>query len=290
MDHADLSARRFACTQCGRCCNRPPEVELGEAAALADVFAWQVLFRLYSLPRNPQPQLPSQSREQAAAEFYETRRLLTRFAAHTFEGKALVAGVRQPRSFYLTISALAFDPGLGNCPMLSNARCSIYPRRPLSCRSVPLHYSRPLAAAPRDLDAFVATPGFACATGPDAAVILRQGQIVDAELAAAHLAAADRADADRPWKKAIVKAMKAGSADLPSLAQIEQHAATGALTVPMRSAWKVAVKAGLYPANQAQDALAAQASLLEHMARQPGLPLQKLQEIAELRRAAIQPL
>ena len=42
-------SRHFACTQCGKCCDRAPEVELGEAAALADVFVWQLLFRLYSL-------------------------------------------------------------------------------------------------------------------------------------------------------------------------------------------------------------------------------------------------
>ena len=46
-----MAERRFACTQCGQCCNRPPEVELGEAAALADVFVLRLLMRIYSLPR-----------------------------------------------------------------------------------------------------------------------------------------------------------------------------------------------------------------------------------------------
>ena len=45
------TTRRFSCTQCGKCCNRSPEVQLSEAAALADVFAFSLMFRLYSLPQ-----------------------------------------------------------------------------------------------------------------------------------------------------------------------------------------------------------------------------------------------
>ena len=87
----DQATRRFACTQCGKCCNRAPEVELGEAAALADVFVWQLLFRLYSLPRSvadyPAVGAP---RDAAAARFFESRsRMVWRFqstsAQHSLE-------------------------------------------------------------------------------------------------------------------------------------------------------------------------------------------------------------
>ena len=47
--HGDV--RRFACTQCGACCNRSPEVELSEAAALADLFVFRLMFRIYERPR-----------------------------------------------------------------------------------------------------------------------------------------------------------------------------------------------------------------------------------------------
>ena len=42
--------RRFACTVCGSCCNRGPEMELGEAATLADRFILSLLFKVHSLP------------------------------------------------------------------------------------------------------------------------------------------------------------------------------------------------------------------------------------------------
>ena len=44
-------ARRFACTSCGRCCDRGPEMELGEATRLADTFITALLFRVHSLSK-----------------------------------------------------------------------------------------------------------------------------------------------------------------------------------------------------------------------------------------------
>lgn len=281
-----MNERRFACTQCGKCCNRPPEVELGEASALADVFAWQLMFRLYSLPNSLAGYLtPADQREQASAEYFETRRLLGTFAAYSYRAKARVDGRLAERSFYLSISALALDLGAGSCSALRDSRCGIYPRRPLSCRTVPLHYSRGLAFAERDFDAFVAIPQHACDTGTSAPALFSNGQIAVPEIVEARVDAARQAEADRPWKQAIVKAMKRGTFGLPTLGQIEENAGRGVLTVPMRQAWFVALSAGLIDQAMFDHLIAAQLTLLDTLSGASGLSHQALQELAGLRRA-----
>ena len=42
--------RHFACTACGKCCTRGPEMELSEATRLADVFITRLMFKLHRLP------------------------------------------------------------------------------------------------------------------------------------------------------------------------------------------------------------------------------------------------
>ncbi|WP_309623363.1 YkgJ family cysteine cluster protein [Novosphingobium sp.] len=282
----DQATRRFACTQCGKCCNRAPEVELGEAAALADVFVWQLLFRRYSLPRSV-ADYPADgaSRDAAAARFFESRKLLGTFAAHAFNGKAQIGSSVQQCTFYLTVSALAFDPVGAGCPALSGTACSIYERRPLTCRSVPLHYSRAAAFAADDLDAFVATPGFACATHKDAPLVLQHGVVADPGIAESRAAALAQAQQDAPWKAALVKAMKHGDPRVPSLAQVEQAAARGALTVPMLGGWEIAAEAGLLEAGAIAALKRSQDIALDRLSAARGITLVAAQAIAEQRRA-----
>ena len=252
--------RNFACTQCGQCCNRPPEVELGEVAALAGDFVWQVLFRLYSLPPNLDLYHKGDGpREQAGAEFFDSKRLLDKFAAYSWAGEAEVDGKVEPRNFYLSISALALDGNSGKCDALGEAgRCTIYDRRPLSCRSVPLHYSRGEAFAVAEYDVFTSFPGHACDTGPTAPSLLQGGKIANPDILAARAQARELARKDSRWKHAIVRAMKAGRPGLPTLAQVQEHAHRGALSTPMQFAWHVAVESGLLTVDAYQRLLAAQ--------------------------------
>lgn len=281
-----MTERRFACTQCGNCCNRPPEVELGEAAALADVFAWQLLFRLYSLPQSLAGYVsPDQSREQAGIEYYESKRLLSAFAAYSYNAKAQVYNQVEERTFYLSISALALDPGLGSCLALADQRCSIYERRPISCRSVPLHYSRGEAFGATDLDAFTAFPGNLCETGASAPVVWQDGRVVDSALASARNAAQTQAEADKRWKHAIFRAMKSNAAGLPSLTKVEQQAPFGVTVVPMTAAWLVAEQAGLLDREQVAGLIERQVAVLDRMAHMPGLSIDVLRSVADLRRA-----
>ena len=236
--------RRFACTRCGQCCNRAPELELGEAAALADVFVLRLMLRIYSLPRALSDYVSELPREQASAEFYESKRLLSQFAAASWPAKVTRGTAIVDYVQYLSLSVLPLELGIGTCPALGGDNCTIYPRRPLSCRSVPLHYSRPAAAAVRDLDAFVGTPGFRCETGPDAPIVIAGG-IADPAMLAARAEAAAQAKFDQRWKAAIVKAMKSGKHGLPTQREVEANAARGALTASMLGPWCIAVAAGL---------------------------------------------
>lgn len=276
--------RRFACTQCGKCCDRSPEVELGEAAALADQFVFRLLFRLYRWPRNVADYTHAGvPRAQANAEFFETKRLLGAFAAHTYNAKLRSNGKVSEQLCYLTVSALTLDSGTSACSALNEARCSIYERRPLACRSVPLHYSRGPAFAQQELDAFLATPGYACASGPAAPLLLADGRIADPALLAARSAALAQAAADQPWKTAIVKAMKAGDPNLPSLRDVEANAQRGAMTTSMRAGWQIACAAGLLDGSELRALIGAQMAVIERQLAQPVLAPAARQTLTEMR-------
>ncbi|HZC38311.1 MAG TPA: YkgJ family cysteine cluster protein [Sphingomicrobium sp.] len=255
--------RRFACTACGKCCNRSPEVELSEAAALADVFVFRLMFRLYSLPRTFES---SRSPYENAETFYQKKRLLAAHAARKYPQKIMQDGHRVERTQYLMISALALDTRSGACAALSDGRCGIYDRRPLGCRTVPFHYSRADALAERDLDAFVATPGYACDAGEGAPVVVESGRIVDRLTLQTREEALALARRDLPWKQAIVRRMKASlsaESPLPSLDEVKANAAFGAMTTSMRVGWEIAAEAGLISTNECKALIAAQAILIE---------------------------
>jgi Fe-S-cluster containining protein len=245
---------RFACTLCGKCCNRAPEVELSEAAALLDVFVFRLMFRLYWLPSQAKDYLEWGNRKQRSSSvFFEKKRLLNAFSARRYQAKGLRDGKRVAFTKYLVISALALDTVDGECGALGGNKCSIHERRPLSCRSVPLHYSRAEANAAADLEAFVGTKGYRCDTSDAAPVILEDGRIVDPMIVAARSRAIEVAGRDRPWSEAIARRMGgpvSPALSLPSLEEIEANAGLGALTVSMRAAWMIAADAGLITAGE----------------------------------------
>lgn len=277
---------RFACTQCGACCNRSPEVELSEAAALSDVFVFRLMFRLYHLPRNLSGYLQTPGAGVDSAEmFYESKRLLAAFAARQHSSKRGIGGKAVEHSSYLTISALTLDTGAGACTALSAGRCRIYERRPLACRTLPFHYSRPEAAAQRELEAFVATPGYGCDTSAGAPVVVDQGGIVDSESRRARSAALDLAGQDRRWKDAILRRLKAGGDKhtLPSLREIEANAVFGVTTTSMRVAWQIAAEEGLIDAATCRALIDAQAAVIDRELASAHCPPGSRETLAEMR-------
>jgi len=246
---AETPVRHFACTQCGKCCNRSPEVELSEAAGLSDVFVFRLMFRLYWLPDQVKDYRRSgEGQPNRTSVFFEKKRLLNAFAARKYSAKAIRDGKRIACTKYLLLSALAVDTIEAACSALSGSKCSIYDRRPQTCRSVPLHYSRAEALAAFDLETFVGTSGYLCDTSDAAPIILKDGRIVAPEIDSARSAAIALAARDRPWSEAIVRRMSepvSSRQSLPSIEAIESSAAIGALTVPMREAWEIAADIGL---------------------------------------------
>lgn len=270
--------RRFACTQCGACCNRSPEVELSEAAALADVFVFRLMFRLYTLPRAFE-----RSRSDIPEIFYQKKRLLSAHTARLSSRKSVRNGKPAELVDYLMISALALDTSPGACAALSSGRCSIYEHRPLTCRTVPLHYARPEGLAERDLDEFVSTPGYHCDVGEDAPVVLDSGSIIDAATREAHSQAMSCAENDRRWKDAIVRRMK-GSRDpsLPSLQEVESNAAFGAMTTSMRIGWEIAVEAGLMSGQECRTLIETQLATIERFLGKNGATRDSRQTLQEM--------
>lgn len=247
---------RFACTQCGQCCNRSPEVELSEAATLADVFVFRLMFRLYRLPWGLG----------GSEAYFQKKRLLDAYAARKRPIRVRVAGRIVEETEYLVISALTLDTGAGACSALEGERCGIYARRPFACRTVPVHYTGVEATAEADLAAFVATPGYRCDVGEAAPVAIEDGRIADPALRQARAEALGMAERDGPWKQAIVRRMKAGQSGglpLPSLRQVEAAAGRGTLTTSMRAAWQVAADAGLIGGAECQALIGAQLSAIE---------------------------
>lgn len=279
-------ALRFACTQCGACCNRSPEVALSEAAPLADVFVFRLMFRLYELPRTLSTYLASRAATaRSGEEFYESKRLLTAFAARKYPLKRRYGGKTVEFTRYLTISALTLDAGSGACSALSSGRCGIYDRRPLACRTVPFHYSRPEALAERDLEAFVGTPGYGCDTSASAPVVLEAGRIVDPRSRRARSDAIDLAGRDRRWDVAILRRLTAGARNeaLPSLREIEANAASGATTTSMRVAWQIAAEADMISAETCRKLIAAQAEVIDRELASASCGLSARETLGEMR-------
>lgn len=258
---------RFACTQCEKCCNRSPEVELSEAAALADVFVFRLMFRLYWLPRSASDYLKTATRQDdTSAVFYQKKRLLDAYAARRYTTKIRRDGKALEFAKYLVISAMTLDTSPDRCSALQGKRCGIYDRRPLACRTVPFHHSRVSALAESDLKAFVETPDYGCDIGDTADVVLEAGEIVDTQLKQARADALALAERERRWKDSIVRQINMGASDnlsLPSLHEIEANAPFGVTTTSMRTAWQIAADSGLIGVDECKALIRKQLTVID---------------------------
>jgi Fe-S-cluster containining protein len=241
LSSAGATVYRFACTQCGACCNRSPEVLLSEAAALADHFVFRLMFRLYEHPRH-------YNGTGYATAFFERKRMLAAFAADQSSVAVRINGRTREHVRYLMITAMPIETPVGMCSALVESQCSIYERRPVACHSVPLHYARPAGSAAEELAEFVSRDGYDCATGPDAPPFVVDGVLVDVPTISARDNAAAIALGDRPWAAAIARRLKAKDAaktGLPTYAQVVDNAAAGTMTTSMRIAWQIAARIGI---------------------------------------------
>jgi Fe-S-cluster containining protein len=259
---------------------------LSEAAALSDIFVFRLMFRLYWLPQRASDYRRGGER-QASTDFFEKKRLLSAFSARKYPAKALLEAKPVAYTKYLVISALALDTIEGECGALNEKRCGIYDRRPLSCRSVPLHYSRAEANAESDLEAFARTSGYRCDTSDAAPIIIEDGRIVDPEIRAARSAAIALAACDRPWSEAIVRRMS-GSVpsrqSLPGLEEIEANAGLGAVTVSMREAWQIAADIGFITRDECDGLIALQLRTIRKELANPRCTRNAIETLTQMER------
>jgi Fe-S-cluster containining protein len=267
----EATVRRFACTACGKCCDRSPEVELGEAAALADVFVFRLMFRLHWLPKRLKDYLAQGIGGPAGSKiYYDKKRLLSTFAARDWIVKSRREGRTTEHFKFLLISALPLASRPSECSALVGNKCGIYDRRPLSCRSVPFHYSRSEATAETDLAAFVATSGYLCDTGEGAPAVLEDGLIIAPQYKAAREAAMVVAREDKPWAEAIARRLRSPDPRYPSfptLDDVEANASIAAVTVSMRFAWQIAADAGLMSRNESNRLIGVQLDTIGRVLR-----------------------
>lgn len=258
--------RHFRCTQCGACCNRAPEMGLSEAAPLCDQFVFRLTFRLYRFPKNASDRASLEPNHLSKDAFLEQKRQVEQFAARTNSAKIKSNGRSVDCHQFLIISALPLDIPVGVCAALHDGRCGLYERRPLSCRTVPAHYSRAEALAERDFDAFTQRSGYRCDTDPSAEIFLDDGRIVQHDIADARARAVDLAISEQAWNAAILQRMTAKTEEpitLPSLKQIQDNAERGAMQTSMRVAWQIARDADLLDTADYLEALHSQLRLIE---------------------------
>lgn len=274
---ATSAVRRFACTSCGKCCDRGPEMALSEAAALAGVFITSMLFRVYSLPLAKSSKGAARWSEAqgstlpVGAALDEERAWLSHFSVRDTIDRA------RGRSLHLTISALTVDREKGRCPALSDNLCGIYETRPLTCRTVPMHYSRPPSVLASYLDRFASKPGYACNTSADAPMVFDGRGVTDASALRTRHEALDLAASERGWKTAIVSLMDdpgvALAAGVPTHNAVIRNSDAGSATaVSMLVALRVARNAGLLAPGEFDEACRKQVALLKsELARGAGL-------------------
>lgn len=284
-DSKDSDARRFACTSCGKCCDLGPEMELSEATALADCFVTSVIFKAHSIPLSERSERALQwwreqgSRIPLRAAFQERRRHLAQFASRRRSER------HNGREVYLTISAAVDDYGDSGCPALRQGLCSIYERRPLTCRTVPAHYSRQPSVLQSYIDKFIATPGYEC-NATSSPVILRGSNIVSPEIRNYRDRAIEVSKADRRWKEHMLSLMDDAEAarriGLPTYETILGNTDRGYATLlPMIVAWRIAEHRGLISPDELKDICGKQLTLMQkEISRSPSA--QNLRELLPL--------
>lgn len=110
---------RFSCTECGKCCSTPPRSNFYDAIMLSDEFIFQTAHHaILSYTKKPL--------DKELADHYK-------IIAHSIVMPELDAMLY----YYLDFTPIA-NPTYKSCPKLVDNKCSIYGKRPTSCKSYPL--------------------------------------------------------------------------------------------------------------------------------------------------------
>lgn len=178
---------RFACRACGKCCDGPPQLSIREMYNHLDDFVLQA-----SIITQPvkTPQKLGKNRE--LAQMIADRSLELGSVRLPAEGPWGSGDVLTT----LSASVLPY-PHKRRCNALGDdGRCSIYERRPNTCRYVPGQHLLPLDKQDIAMDEFKSRMSDNCDWSDDAPVVVQNGRFVIPEVKNAFHAAEedDRAD------------------------------------------------------------------------------------------------
>lgn len=117
---SENSKINFLCTSCGKCCSSPPIVNFYEMLELSKEFVFQMAHRtVLSTLKNPIEKLKAQHMEKIAHTI-----VVPEFDCSIF--------------YYVDFVPILFE-NEKNCSKLENNLCSIYGKRPISCRISPIN-------------------------------------------------------------------------------------------------------------------------------------------------------
>lgn len=110
----------FSCTQCGKCCQKSPNMHFYDALDLSDEFIFQTSHHAI-LSYDKQPL------DDALIEHYKVL------------GHTIIAPEFEAKLFYFIDFLPVSYPSYNNCSKLVNNQCSIYGKRPSSCKLAPFN-------------------------------------------------------------------------------------------------------------------------------------------------------
>lgn len=160
-----------------------------EAVGLGDVFVPALVYRLTSLPREDNDAAFASLLPHPHFKDMPGRELITKLRESTAvrAAGAVVSEAGWDHHVSITARAWGYSPG---CPALRGKECSIHTRRPQTCRTVPIRYDVPAGLLVRAFRGAVdagraSNDPWECDVSENAGVLLRDGEVVDADYAKA---------------------------------------------------------------------------------------------------------
>lgn len=171
---------RFACTQCGKCCDSSPSIFLNEIEEQADRILFRPSLRIEQVPRSEQTfsqvvaGMDVRPDPESVSKSLQAYRLRQKSYGTPIGGKLL----GHKAIAYLSITDLSAGH-LRQCPFRgADMSCEIHAEKPIICRSVPLPEMPRGPALKEALEKFVSKPGYECDTSESAPFLVENGRIV----------------------------------------------------------------------------------------------------------------
>jgi hypothetical protein len=234
-----------------------------EAVKLGDVFVPALVYRLTSLPRDDNEAAFASLAPHPHFKEMPSRELVARLReSSAVKGAgAVVTEAGWDHHVSITARAWAYSPG---CPALHGKECSIHARRPQTCRTVPIRYDVPAGLLVRAfrgaVDAGRASKDpWECDVSESAGVLLRDGEVVDADYAKARAVGQAGAIAEKALAEKVL-----AYPFLPPLRELyPQLRRAKVLAVSFHGALAAANDLGLVDNPTMKTFLAAQVALLD---------------------------